>query len=69
VVERFHPPQIYVYAMGIEPWVNHIMGMHQAEESRPIKEWNRLVTDCLARGIIAERLFGKNEIFANRIDQ
>jgi len=69
VVERFHPRQVYVYAMGLEPWVNHIMGMNQAEESKPIRESNRLVADCLARGIIAERLNGKNEIFAARIDQ
>jgi hypothetical protein len=55
--------------MGLEPWVNHIMGMNQTEESRPIRESNRLVSTCLERGIIAERLYGKNEIFATRIEK
>ena len=66
VVERFRPRQVYVYAMGLEPWLNHIMGMNQTEESRPIRESNRLVSACREKGIIAERLFGKNEIFAGR---
>jgi hypothetical protein len=68
-VERFRPRQVYVYAMGLEPWVNHIMGMNQTEQSKPITESNRLVTACQARGIIAERLYGKNEIFCTRIEQ
>jgi L-ascorbate metabolism protein UlaG (beta-lactamase superfamily) len=66
VVECFRPRQVYVYAMGLEPWINHIMGMNQTEESKPIRESNRLVSTCRERGIIAERLYGKNEIFATK---
>jgi L-ascorbate metabolism protein UlaG (beta-lactamase superfamily) len=62
VVECFRPREVYVYAMGLEPWINHIMGLNQTEQSRPITESNRLVSTCQARGIVAERLFAMKEI-------
>jgi L-ascorbate metabolism protein UlaG (beta-lactamase superfamily) len=62
IVNRFGCKEVYVYAMGQEPWLNHVMSLKYTAESRPITESNRLIQDCTSRGIIAERLFGEKEI-------
>src|SRR5207244_586541 len=56
IVDLFKFREVYVYAMGQEPWLNYIMSIKYAEESRPIVESNRLISACRDRGIIAERL-------------
>ncbi len=58
IVATFAPDHVYIYAMGQEPWLSHIMGLGYTAESRPIIESTRLVDDCRDKGIIAERLFG-----------
>jgi L-ascorbate metabolism protein UlaG (beta-lactamase superfamily) len=62
LVDRFRCRDVYVYAMGQEPWLNHVMSIKYTVESRPIVESDRLLRDCGARGIVAERLFGEKEI-------
>ncbi|HEV3037042.1 MAG TPA: MBL fold metallo-hydrolase [Candidatus Angelobacter sp.] len=62
IVDLFHCREVYVYAMGQEPWLNYIMSIKYTEESRPIVESNKLIRSCQERGIIAERLFGEKEI-------
>jgi L-ascorbate metabolism protein UlaG (beta-lactamase superfamily) len=62
IVHRFNCKQVYVYAMGQEPWLNYIMSKKYSEDSSPIVESNALLADCEARGIVAERLFGEKEI-------
>ena len=62
VVDRFGCRDVYVYAMGQEPWLNHVMSIKYTDQSRPIVESDRLIRDCAARGIVAERLFGEKEI-------
>jgi L-ascorbate metabolism protein UlaG (beta-lactamase superfamily) len=62
IVDRFHCQEAYVYAMGQEPWLNHVMSIKYTEESRPITESNKLIQTCKERGICAERLFGEKEI-------
>jgi L-ascorbate metabolism protein UlaG (beta-lactamase superfamily) len=62
IVRRFHCKQVYVYAMGQEPWLNYIMSKKYSEDSSPIVESNALLADCAAHGIVAERLFGEKEI-------
>jgi L-ascorbate metabolism protein UlaG (beta-lactamase superfamily) len=62
MVERLKCKEVYVYAMGQEPWLKHVMGIRYTEKSNPIIESNRLVETCRARGIKAERLFGEREI-------
>lgn len=63
MVECFNPKQVYVYAMGQEPWVSHLTSIFYTETSRPIVESNKLVEECKRRGLVSERLFGKKEIF------
>lgn len=62
IVNRFHCRDAYVYAMGQEPWLNYIMSVKYTEQSNPIIASNKLVEDCLAHGVQAERLFGEKEI-------
>lgn len=63
IVERVGPAEVYVYAMGQEPWLTYLTSVHYAEESRPIVESNKLVADCRRRGLKAERLYGQKEIW------
>jgi L-ascorbate metabolism protein UlaG (beta-lactamase superfamily) len=62
IVEPFQCKEVYVYAMGQEPWLNYIMSIKYTAESRPIVDSNRLIEWCAERGITAERLFGEKEI-------
>jgi L-ascorbate metabolism protein UlaG (beta-lactamase superfamily) len=65
IVNRFHCRNAYVYAMGQEPWLNYIMSVKYTEQSNPIVASNKLIEDCRARGLTAERLFGEKEILLN----
>lgn len=62
IVDRFKCRDVYVYAMGQEPWLNHVMRIKYTDQSRPIVDSNRLLETCRQRGIAAERLFGEREI-------
>ncbi|HXM70482.1 MAG TPA: MBL fold metallo-hydrolase, partial [Thermoanaerobaculia bacterium] len=62
IVERFGCREVYVYAMGQEPWLNHVMSIKYTAESRPIVESDRLLRACAERHVVAERLFGEKEI-------
>jgi L-ascorbate metabolism protein UlaG (beta-lactamase superfamily) len=62
LVDAFEPRQVYVYAMGQEPWLRHVMNVVYTPESRPIVESDRLVSICRGRGLTAERLYLKKEI-------
>ncbi len=62
MVEQFHCKEAYVYAMGQEPWLNHVMGIKYTEKSNPIIQSNQLIEKCRASGVAAERLFGEKEI-------
>jgi L-ascorbate metabolism protein UlaG (beta-lactamase superfamily) len=59
LVRQFNPSEVYVYAMGQEPWLRHIMALEYTGESRPIVASNALIDYCRRRGIAAERLFGR----------
>lgn len=62
IVDRFGCRQVYVYAMGQEPWLNYVMSVKYSEESNPIVASNRLIEECRQHGVEAERLFGEKEI-------
>jgi len=67
IVNQLGCREIYVYAMGQEPWLNYIMTLRYTPESRPITESNRLIEHCRERGLTAERLFGEKQILIDRI--
>lgn len=62
IVDRLNCKEVYVYAMGQEPWLNYVMSIKYTDKSNPIIHSNRLMETCRSRGIAAERLFGEKEI-------
>lgn len=66
LVNIFNPGEVYVYAMGQEPWIEFISSIRYTETSNPIIASNKLVEECTGRGIVAERLFGEKELLYQR---
>lgn len=66
LVNIFNPTEVYVYAMGQEPWCEFISSIKYTDESNPIVQSDHLLQECKSRGIIAERLFGEKEILYNK---
>jgi L-ascorbate metabolism protein UlaG (beta-lactamase superfamily) len=64
LVEAFNCKEVYVYAMGQEPWLKHILDLEYTNESNPIIQSNYLIETCESRGIVAERLFGERELLS-----
>ena len=62
LVDIFKPKEVYVYAMGQEPWVEFISSIKYTDSSNPIVQSNQLVSICRENGLIAERLYGEKEI-------
>ena len=62
IVERFNPTRVYIYAMGQEPWLRHLMSLEYNEQSPQIIASNQLVEYCSKKDIKSERLFGKAEL-------
>lgn len=62
MVDIFRCKQVYVYAMGQEPWLNYIMGIHYTPTSLPIVESDKLVAYCKDKNIMSARLFGSETI-------
>jgi L-ascorbate metabolism protein UlaG (beta-lactamase superfamily) len=62
VVEQLRPKQVFIYAMGEEPWLSFIMGRQDSSESVPAQNARKFVTECARMGVPAERLFAQKEI-------
>ncbi|HSH67753.1 MAG TPA: MBL fold metallo-hydrolase [Bacteroidia bacterium] len=62
LVNIFNPKEVYVYAMGQEPWLEFISSIKYTAESNPIVQSGKLVQACTDRNITAERLFGEKEL-------
>jgi L-ascorbate metabolism protein UlaG (beta-lactamase superfamily) len=63
LLQRMRAQQVYVYAMGQEPWLNHVMAIAYTGESPQIVESNKLIQECRNRGIVSERPFCQKEMF------
>lgn len=62
IVDCLNPKQVYVYAMGQEPWLTFVTSIQYTDASHPIVESNKLVAECRNRGLVSERLLGRKEI-------
>jgi L-ascorbate metabolism protein UlaG (beta-lactamase superfamily) len=65
IVNRLGPRQVYIYAMGREPWLSHVMVMGYNESSPQLVEARKLMDHCRAHGITAEMPFVQSEIFSS----
>ena len=50
IIGRFNCKEVYVYAMGQEPWLNYIMSSSTRRSRTRSSQSNRLIADCRARG-------------------
>ncbi len=62
IIDRFNPKEVYVYAMGQEPWISHLMSLPYTDASPQIVESNKLLDHCRSRGIVAERPYCQKEL-------
>ncbi|HSH67652.1 MAG TPA: MBL fold metallo-hydrolase [Bacteroidia bacterium] len=67
IVHRFNFKEVYVYAMGEEPWIKHILDVHYTEHSNPIIQSNMLIEQCRKEGRVAERLFAEKELLSEQL--
>jgi L-ascorbate metabolism protein UlaG (beta-lactamase superfamily) len=64
LLEGVGAKRIYNYAMGKEPWLEHLLGLGLSEESPQLRESGALLKKARARGFLAaERPYGKQEIY------
>lgn len=61
IVNKLKCKHGYVYAMGQEPWLNHVMALNYNPESIQMLESDKFVKACLENNIKSARLFGKQE--------
>ncbi|MHB1059242.1 MAG: MBL fold metallo-hydrolase [Rhodanobacter sp.] len=62
IADIFKPTQVYLYALGLEPWYKYFMGLDYDENSVQIVETQKMLDACWERGIPAERLYGKKTL-------
>jgi hypothetical protein len=62
IANQLNCKEVFVYAMGQEPWLNYVMSVKYAHDSNPIVQSNQLIETCRQRGMLAERLFGEHEM-------
>lgn len=57
-VQALKPQRVYVYAMGQEPWMRHLMGLEYQSDSIQLREAQRFIERCNSAGTPAQRLNG-----------
>lgn len=62
MVRAFDPKQLYVYAMGMEPWYEYFMGIAYGEDSKQLAEAKKLIDACATIDVKAEILFGSKSV-------
>lgn len=55
ILDRLRPKRFYNYAMGIEPWLHHLVAVGEHQVAPRMAESDEVVRYCQAQGIIAER--------------
>lgn len=61
IIQRLNPRQVYVYAMGREPWLSHVMVMGYTDTSPQLIESRKLLEHCRGRGLTAEMPYIRGE--------
>jgi L-ascorbate metabolism protein UlaG (beta-lactamase superfamily) len=61
IVDRLGPEAVYVYAMGREPWLGHVMALGYDDSSPQLIEARALIAACRAQGKQADLPFLRAE--------
>jgi L-ascorbate metabolism protein UlaG (beta-lactamase superfamily) len=67
VINAFNCLEVVIYAMGKEPWLQHIMGLEYTADSPQLIEANTLLDRCTQHDILAEMPEGKREWVLKKI--
>jgi L-ascorbate metabolism protein UlaG (beta-lactamase superfamily) len=63
IIEAIGAKEIYLYAMGLEPWLEYLLGLALTEEAEQMKQAGWLLSSANQKGLIhGQLLFGKHEI-------
>ncbi|MFA0812849.1 MBL fold metallo-hydrolase [Microbulbifer epialgicus] len=62
LVEMLQPKQVFIYALGLEPWFKYFMGIDYDENSAQIVESKKMLEACSKISIPAESLYGRKKI-------
>lgn len=62
IVSLLRPKEVYIYALGIEPWYKYFMGIDYTDDSKQIVESKKMIEGCKSLGIHAESLYGKRTL-------
>jgi len=69
ILEVLGANRLYNYAMGMEPWLEHLLGLGLSENSPQFQESEKLLAKAKARGFVdAKRFFGKAEVILEEED-
>ncbi|MCE9671369.1 MBL fold metallo-hydrolase [Myxococcus stipitatus] len=61
IFTHLEPKEVYVYAMGQEPWLRHVMVLVYDDTAPQIVESNKFLAYCREKGIPAERPYVRME--------
>ncbi len=67
LVSALGAQKVYVYAMGLEPWLSHILAIAYTTTSLPLIESDKFIKQCLEKNIPCERLYLKYECIYTRL--
>jgi L-ascorbate metabolism protein UlaG (beta-lactamase superfamily) len=70
ILETIGAERIYLYAMGLEPWLEHFLGLAYTDDALQITEARKLLADARARGFLeAKLLYAKGDITLDSYSQ
>lgn len=55
IVRALEPKEVYIYAMGLEPWLGHLLPIDENRDALGITESDRVVAECRQNGLLAAR--------------
>jgi L-ascorbate metabolism protein UlaG (beta-lactamase superfamily) len=62
IIEAIGAKELYIYAMGLEPWLEYLLGLALTADSEQMRQANQLLTNARRNGLInAQLLYGKYE--------
>ena len=62
VIHSLKCENVYIYAMGAEPWLQFVTSIDPSEDTVPAINAKQVLELCKAEGIKAERLFGSADV-------
>ena len=66
IVDMLAPKEVYIYALGLEPWYKYFMGVDYADDSEQIVQSKKFMAYCKEKNVKAEMLYGKKIMHLDR---